>query len=141
MSLTFRRDGWVVRWAYLLEDWPPSRTTLCELFWRCVLLSPWKVLAVAFIGTVIVFGGPIAVTALCSFFLGTEVALLIVAPTALLLTLNILDDDARERLLQQTQRSRVASTVRNVAEVGDVISGGVMALKSRFCPIVRIEDE
>ena len=42
------RDSLLVRWAYLWEDWSDAvrfrHTTVCALFWRCVLYSPLKVL-------------------------------------------------------------------------------------------------
>lgn len=39
--MTLNRNRRLVRWAYWGSDeFPPRQTTLCELFWRAVVLTP-----------------------------------------------------------------------------------------------------
>jgi len=148
--MEFQSDGWVVKWAYLLsEGYPPRQTTLCELFWRCVLVTPvGSILCVALI--LLVCAGPsFVVAAFAHFVTGWEVALLVLMPIGLLLSLNLFSDDGRAQLCREVawvasvpdfRDVREVRVVRNIAEVGSVIVGGLLAIKSRICPIVRIRD-
>ncbi len=56
--MELKRDSLLVRYAYWLSrDGAPSSTTLCALFWRCLLLQPLKFAALGFaIFVVIKFG-------------------------------------------------------------------------------------
>ncbi len=45
---TLKASSRVVRWAFLLER-APSTCTVCELFWRSVLASPFKCVILAIV--------------------------------------------------------------------------------------------
>lgn len=40
--MKLRRDSWLVWWAFIGEDYVPRHVSLCQLFWRCVLLTAGK---------------------------------------------------------------------------------------------------
>lgn len=52
--MIIKRNSKLIRWAYLFNDDVPCYTSLCPLFWRVVLVTPFKVVIfLAIIGAVV----------------------------------------------------------------------------------------
>ncbi|MEE9401440.1 MAG: hypothetical protein V3V32_05430 [Dehalococcoidia bacterium] len=52
------RESWLIKWAYLLkiqsDEGVPYNTSVCALFWRCVVVTPIHV--IIFLATLFGFG-------------------------------------------------------------------------------------
>ncbi len=129
-----------MKWAYLFsETGAPRQTTLCSLFWRCAVGTPGLcIIAIAFVLAIVALGTVIP-TALMSLVAGEELSLLVFLPIYLLLMANLLHEDAREMMFENAAQSRIAGVLTNLEEVAVVAGSAAMAVKSRFCPIVRIK--
>lgn len=49
MKLTISRKSWLLKWAYFLEHtvfYSGEKFSLCPIFWRTILLTPIKLLAI-----------------------------------------------------------------------------------------------
>lgn len=52
--MKLKKSDRIVRWAYLLEDTgPPSRASLCTIFWRAILITPLKLAALVAIASLL----------------------------------------------------------------------------------------
>jgi len=47
--MTINERSLLIRYAYMMSDYTPTKTNLCSLFWRCVLLQPLKILGILFV--------------------------------------------------------------------------------------------
>jgi ABC-type sugar transport system permease subunit len=114
--MKLNRNSRAFKWAYLWENpYYVHHTSLCNLFWRTVLITPLKLafpLVIAACLVVVAWSEP----------LNTLIVLAIVIS---LPTTCILWDGVRRRY--------------NNKEPG-IIVGGFKAVKSKICPIVSIED-
>jgi len=118
MKLT--KGSLLFQWAYFLTSTNdiPFETNLCKLFWRCVLLTPFKfalVLGVASILPVLAFAH--------QWF-----ALLVIAATVVVMLAVVLVGVNIEHALKNTGR-------------GTLLKEYVKAKKDKVCPLIRIENK
>jgi hypothetical protein len=119
MSCTHR----LVRWAYFAASYTPAQTNLCAVFWRSVLVTPLKLLGLAFFLYFVVYAlliYPVLALGWWGLLSGPIVAGL--------LMLSVLASDWFRRCPSTSdsgQPSVLATTFR--------------AMKARYCPIIEID--
>ena len=114
--MKIKHNSWWLQWAYLGSE-PYERPNkgatinLCPLFWRIVLLSPFKV-------SVLILASPVIIVVL----VGTGVKY-------------VWDTYLASRIVWRTDRA--AATVDDY--VINPIYEGVKAVTKKVCPLVRVE--
>lgn len=136
-GLEFSGDGWVVQGAYLCESGAPNYTTLCELFWRCVLLTPGQCLTIAILVSVIMVGPPAIIVWIGWMTIGAPLSVMVIAPTVALLTVNIWHEGSRERMSESMRR--IEPRIEAALEPIELFAGMAVAVKKKMCPIVQIK--
>lgn len=117
--MKLKRESRLVKWAYFLADSVPSRTSLCVLFWRVVLITPLKIL---FIGAVTFLVGR-------ALFRIAEVAWAYPLHAAAFLTIVV-------SLLVYAYRRETS-----IDPPESVVLEYIRAKKQKVCPIIEIEKE
>ena len=123
--LTLNRRGWMVRWAYVGADWIPSQTTICKVFWGFVFRAAVLVVLSLLISSLIAWIWMYRLEALK--FIGIAVGCM-AAVLGVLIGGAWLDERQRKdgHILPQRVRDSVPYQ-------------GIVAIKQRLCPLVRIE--
>lgn len=122
------RQGWLIKWAYLLrhlnDEGIPHTTSVCVLFWRCIVLTPVHI--ALFLGVVAGLG----------FFL--------IAPWVMYDFHNVLavwTGFAMLFVLIAGIATRTDDSFTSSGELNfiDVIVGHYDAVHTKVCPLVTIE--
>lgn len=126
--MNLKRDSRIVRWAYLTDDCsPPRLTSLCALFWRCVLWTPVR-LTIA----LTVVGGLVGGILLVAWKIWPVTVALAVIGLSVWALIRFDLDDVRTDALDRRLDAATARVSRSV------IWQGAKAVKSRVCPLVTI---
>lgn len=114
--MNLHKESRIVAWAFLFSPYPPCVTTLCQLFWRCVALTPFQCVAA------IVFSP-------------------IWYPIFLMDTYGWprLRERQYRRAIERRQRERRSSSRPKEPSAILVLWLGLKSVKSKVCPIVWID--
>jgi cell division protein FtsW (lipid II flippase) len=126
------RHGRIVRWAYLfVKNGPPERTSLCAIFWLCVLWTP-VVISVGIGGAAFVL--LVVVSILSAYVRHWHLSVPITAVLGLAAYLGFL-------LWRRHQVRRVDEDYIPLADrIGaHPLIQAAFAIKHRVCPLVEIE--
>lgn len=131
--ITINRQSALIKWAEFGGLSPYQRTqTLCEIFWRSVLVAPLKFIGVVFLGFIVI-GGAVVLPAFgllfwiglgefeSGFFVVPGVALILLAFGLLVGGLHMLSE-------------RTASTTS-----GSLLREAYRGWKEKMCPVVEIK--
>ncbi len=119
-------DSKTVRWAYLFGDYVPHQTSLCAIFWRCVLLTPLKLAFIVFIGSML--ATLIIMLVKLAYLNGAFTAIFVGLVTGLAVFAYL------------NRRSRYKTGDSLIDKVGEwPVIQGAKAVKGKICPIVELE--
>lgn len=124
--MKLRTNSKVVKWAYLFSDYVPHQTSICPLFWRCVLVTPAILSALAGVIGVAIYGFVI----LPIKELGWPGSLVVPLIVTIVYLAGKIGDLTRRRRWEQLEHPTEPSVVREF----------IKATKSKICPIVTLED-
>lgn len=127
--MNLSRQSLIFRWAYFFDGRAKRRsieqTSVCAIFWRCVLLTPLLILGIVlFVAAILnlVWTHPIPV-------------LKGLASAATIIGAIVLIANAQER----RKRRREALAEAGFVETPSMLMAGAKAIKARICPIVEID--
>lgn len=128
------RHGKLIRWAYLWEQHgPPSRTSLCAVFWLSVLVTPVKLLTVTtFLASLIAVLFGVIPYWIVTVFVWYPLLMVPLALSAVaLVAYDIATHDRRA-----DDESYIDRAMERLVEAPLV--QGALAVKRGICPIVEI---
>lgn len=129
--------NWFFRWAYLFTTQRQrdcmGATTLCDMFWRSVLLTPFQLFCAAV--PVVAISSIVIDAGVWNFARGLGVALgiitLVFGVAATIVFIN--------QSIRGEKSNAITVVATRASNATQVVSEAVRGIKERYCPIVRVE--